>query len=246
MRLKILVMPFSILFSLIVVIGFVKPDITVLQDKRVVLDTKTSQSQGMTTLLTNIASLTSSLDDQPESEKLVSRYLAQELDQERIVDMFNYLAAQSGVFVSSMSMKETVVKSPKEEQISPDTGLPIATSTKPKVKAYVTMVEVKGGYEGIKDFMSRVSHMNRYHKILDFSIESAGGDTEAEAGVLIGRLQTQFDYFPLQKLDSALNVPIFLRGEFDSTQLTSLLNWVNHTVPPLMSPDAGKANPFQR
>lgn len=238
-------MPFSILLSLIVVIGFVKPDITVLQDKQVVLDTKTSQSQGMTTLLTNIDSLTSSLDDQPESEKLVNRYVAQELDQERVVDMLNYLAAQSGVFVSNMTMRETVVKSPKEEQLSPE-GLPIVTSAKPKVKAYVTTVEVKGNYAGIKDFMNRVAHMNRYHKILDFSIQSATGDTDAEAGVLIGRLQTQFDYFPLQKLDSALNVPIFLRGVFDNTQLTSLLSWVNHTVPPLMSPDAGKANPFQR
>lgn len=249
MRLKILVMPFSILLSLVLVIGFVRPDITVLQDKRVVLDTKTSQSQGMTALLSNIETLTSALEDQPESENLLKKYVPQALDQERVVDMFNYLASQSGVFVSSMDMKEAVVKSSKEEQnmaAAAEGVTPPAPSLKPKVKTYIATVEVKGGYEGVRDFLNRVSHMDRYHKVLNFSIEAPVGDSEvATPGVLTGRVQSQFDYFASQNLDSAMSAPVFFKGEFDTNQLMSLLKWISYSVPPLMQPEAGRPNPFQ-
>lgn len=253
MRLKIFVVPFSILVSLILVIGYIKPDITILQERQVLLDTKKSQAESMTTLLSNIDTLTATLDAQSDASGLVNAYVPQAMDQERTIDMFNYLASQSGVFVSGMNMSEVVLKGAADEgAVIPDAPLtgttaPVAVvSLRPKVRAYLAEVEVKGSYEGIRDFLHRVSHMNRYHKILSFSVEAATDESaDATAGVLTGKLQSQFDYFPLQQLESALNVPVFSKDVLNTEELSSLISWVSYSVPPLMRPVTGRSNPFQ-
>ncbi len=56
MRLKILVIPFSILISLILVIGYIKPDITEIQEKKVVLEGKIAQTNNVSTLISHVES----------------------------------------------------------------------------------------------------------------------------------------------------------------------------------------------
>lgn len=253
MRLKIFVVPFSILVSLILAIGYIKPDITTLQERQVLLETKTTQAENMSTLLSNIDTLTTALvGPQSDASELVSAYVPQAMDQERTIDMFNYLASQSGVFVSGMNMSELALKSAAEEgAIIPDastgTTVPVvAVSLRPKVQAYVAEVEVKGSYDSIRDFLQRVSHMNRYHKIISFSVEAATDESaEATAGILTGKLQSQFDYFPLQQLETALNVPVFSKSELNTEEISALISWVSYSVPPLMKPMVGRPNPFQ-
>ena len=241
MRLKILMMPLAILISLIIVIGFVKPKIEVFQEKRVQLDTKKSQVQGMATLLENIKTLTTSLDNESASEQLIDRYLPKELDQERIVDMFNYLAMQSGVLVSGMSMKEvirSVASETSESDVPVDPSLPVVVSSRPKVKAYVGSIEIKGDYVGIKTFLDRVNHMNRFHKILNFSIATPSSTSEADAaGILVARLESQFEYFPAQHYDSALSLPVFSKKELKGNDWMVFQDWVTRktVVPPRQS-----------
>lgn len=249
MRLKILMMPFAILISLVIVIGFVKPEIGVFQEKRVLLDTKETQAQGMDTLLENIKNLTTSLETQSETEYFVMRYLPKDIDQERVVDMFNYLATQSGVLVSNMAMKEVVVSTASD---TPDIGvpldpsLPVVISSKPKIKAYIGSVEVKGDYTGIKAFLDRVNHMNRFHKILKFSVVKSPSTSEEQTpGILIAKLESQFEYFPVQKHESALGLPVFTKKEVGGNDWLLLRDWVKSTVPPLAGSDTGRSNPFQ-
>ncbi len=249
MRLKILVMPFSILISLIIMIGFVKPEIEVFQEKRVLLDTKKAQAQGMATLLENIKTLTASLDNESASEQLMGKYLPEDLDQERVVDMFNYLATQSGVFVSSMDMKEvalSVASDTSDGDIALDPSMPVVVSSKPKIKAYVGSIEIKGDYAGIKTFLDRVNHMNRFHKILKFSISTQSTTSELESpGVLIAKLESQFEYFPARQYNSALSLPVFSKKELKGDDWMVFQNWVTNTVPPMLGSDSGRANPFQ-
>lgn len=257
MSLKILVVPFSIIMSLIVVIGYVKPDIDVLQEKKITLESKTNQSQNMTTLLSNISALSASLDTQSQSESLVNSFIPKDIDQERAMDTFNYLASQSGVFVSIMGMKNVVIKPETKSQAGSDPALAasdpnvaaaeaIASSLKPKVKAYSAEVEVKGNYDGIKDFFNRLAHMNRFHKVLNFTISVPEEDSaDSAAGVLKGTFETQFDYFPALKLDTALNAPVFSKGTFDAAQIGNLFAWIQYPVSPLKEPTTGRPNPFQ-
>ncbi len=247
MRLKILMMPLAILISLVIVIGFVKPQIEVFQEKRVQLDTKKTQAQGMTTLLENINTLTASLEAQSEFERLMGRYLPKDLDQERIVDMFNYLASQSGVLVSDMAMKEVVLKSDASDSDMPlDPSVPVIVSSRPKVKAYVGSIEVKGDYTGIKTFLDKVNHMNRFHKILNFSIATPSSTAEEETpGLLVAKLESQFEYFPAQQYDSALSLSVFSKKELGGDDWVAFQDWVTNTVPPMTGSDSGRANPFQ-
>ncbi|MBP7060375.1 MAG: hypothetical protein KBA91_00155 [Candidatus Moranbacteria bacterium] len=254
MRLKILVVPFSIIFSLILVIGFIQPDITTLQEKRVSLDTKTTQAQSMTTLLSNIDALAIALDNQQSSEKVVGIFLPQTLDQERAIDTLNFLASQSGVVVSDMNMQElqiidanSVAIEAQPPILNPDgTVAPPVPNFRPKVKSYTASISVAGSYENIKDFFNRVGHMNRYHKIRQLNIEVPSSDVpDAVPGQLKAILETQFDYFPGQKIDSALNIPVFASNQFASDKLNMLLKWINISVPSLSKPDTGRQNPFQ-
>lgn len=247
MRLKILMMPLAILISLIIVIGFVKPEIEVFQEKRVQLDTKKSQVEGMATLLEHINTLTASLDSQSTFENLMGRYLPKELDQERIVDMFNYSATQSGVLVSSMAMKEVASSvAATDADMLLDPSVPAIASSRPKIKAYVGSIEIKGDYAGIKTFLDRVNHMNRFHKILNFSITTPSSTSEEEpSGLLVAKLESQFEYFPAQRYDSALSLPVFSKKELGGDDWTAFQNWVTNTVPPMAESNSGRANPFQ-
>lgn len=249
MRLKILMMPFAILISLVIVIGYVKPEIEMFQEKKVLFETKETQARGMTALLESIKNLTTSLEAQSETEYFVAGYLPKDIDQERVVDMFNYLASQSGVLVSNMAIKETAVGTVGDTPdigVPSDPSLPVVTSSKPKIKAYIGSVEVKGDYAGIKVFLDRVNHMNRFHKILTFSIAKSPSTSEEEIpGILMARLESRFEYFPMQKHESALGLPVFSKKEVGGSDWSLLQNWVKSTVPPLVGSDTGRPNPFQ-
>ncbi|MFZ3031739.1 MAG: hypothetical protein WA082_01765 [Candidatus Moraniibacteriota bacterium] len=250
MSLKILVVPFSILLALIIVIGFIKPDIGVVQEKKNLLMVKETQSKDMGTLLDNISALTASLDEQSTSESLLGSYIPQTLDQERVIDMFNYLAAQAGVSVSVMAMQDVMFKVEEEPIIDPativDGSVAPVPPAKPQVKAFSASVKVTGDYARIKDFFHRLAHMNRFHKIQSFSLGVTPVDQgDGDASSLTGLFVSQFDYFPASKVDTAVNAPVFLKGTFDMTELDTLLAWISYPVSPLGEPATGRPNPFQ-
>lgn len=247
MSLKILIVPFAIIMMLVLTIGFIKPDIGVMEEKKLTLSTKQDQSANMTTLLGNIATLARDLDNRQESEKFVNTYLPKSLDQERVIDMLNYLAGQSGVSMAGVIFKDVSVKSFEAETLVAADGSELPSSHAPKIKTFSTEVSVNGNYENIKDFFNRVAHMNRSHKTESFAIKAVKETTGKgePTTTLQGMLVANFDYFPVQKVGSALLMPIFSRGELDITQLTKTLSWVTATVPPLASSATGRPNPFQ-
>lgn len=251
MSLKIVVVPFSILLSLTIVIGFIKPDIETVQEKKNLLMAKETQSKDMGVLLDNISALTASLDEQTESEALLGAYIPQTMDQERAIDMFNYIASQSGVVVSTVEMSDTKIKIPEEElmvdQELVDAEASLTAPVKPKAKAFSASVKIGGNYASMREFFHRLAHMNRFHKIQNFSVKvRPENDTEgASTDNLIGTFNSQFDYFPPSHLDTALNVPVFLRGTFDTTELDAIRDWISFSVSPLKQPATGRANPFE-
>lgn len=256
MRLKILVIPFSILISLILVIGYIKPDITEIQEKKVVLEGKIAQTNNVSTLISHVESLSTDLASRSDDQQFVEAYLPQEMDQERVIDMFNFLAGQSGVLVSIMSMKEIQPKVVVEETIQVVAGTPMITDgssvpvpqVKPKVKAYSALVEVRGEYTNIRDFFNRLAHMNRFGKMENFSMVTNDDTLEAEAvgpTLIKGVFQAEFNYFPMQKVGTALNIPVVNKGAFSDDELSTLRSWVESIVSPLENPTTGRPNPFQ-
>ncbi len=259
MRLKILMVPFAILISLVLGIGFIKPDITIMQEKQAILETKLGQSNNMTTLLNNIAALGNDLDSQTESESFLADYLPKTIDQEKVIDKFNFLANQSGVFLVGISFKEAERKEAEIAPVEPvsaplvtggDIGVPLAPVAQPVItQSFASEVTVKGSYDNVKDFFTRVAHMNRYHQTRKFSLavfHETGDESDSDgASTLVGIFEADFDYLPSHKVASALGEPVFMRSTLDTSSLSTVLSWVTNTVPALQSPLTGRPNPFQ-
>lgn len=247
MSLKILMIPFSILMILVLSIGFIKPDFSLMQEKKVIYATKLQQQQNAQMLLDNIGALTSSVESQKEAEKFLEDYVPKDLDQDRVIDMLNFLAGQSGVVADGIALE----KAEKEEVVDESTlldeaGVPIVPPYAVKTGTYSAKVTVRGHYENIKEFFGRVAHMNRLHKTRDFSIKtSEKSDETADASILEGSFRADFDYLAPRPVESALNVPVFSRGTFDTNPLGVVSQWVTNTVPLLEKPGTGRANPFQ-
>ncbi len=249
MGLKLLVIPSSILIMLVAIIGFVKPDLTTLEEKKDLYEAKLDQSRNMSALLSNINSLTASLNSSDENERFVQNYFPKKIDQGRVIDMFNFLASQSGVVVSIMDLAEVEKESIPTEEVFVDPAALVPPVPVVSPKSFSVIVTVGGQYENIKDFFQRVAHMNRMHKTQNFSIatpeKDQSGEEKTDTGTLVGKFEANFDYFDVVKVENALSVPVFARERFDTTHLDVITNWVTSTVPPLEKPDTGRANPFR-
>ena len=246
MSLKILMIPFSILMILVLSIGFIKPDWSLMQEKRVMYAGKLQQQQNAQTLLDNIGALTGSVESQKEAEKFLEDYVPKDLDQDRVIDMLNFLAGQSGVVAEGIALEKKEKEVAAEEPLLDEAGLPIVPPYEVKTNAYSAEVTVKGHYDNIKEFFGRVAHMNRLHKTRDFSIGSLDTNDETiDPSILKGSFRAEFDYLTPRPVESALNVPVFARGTFDTSPLAVVSTWVTNTVPLLEKPSTGRANPFQ-
>lgn len=254
MSLKTFTIPLCILTLIVLGVFYIKPDIDALSEKKLLLETKKAQAANMAMLLANINALSSELDTRKESERFVKSYLPEHLDQEVVMDMLNFLAVQAGVFPDLITLQEITDNSVPEEVIDPVTGSLVA-STKIKPKSYSATVQVKGDYSGIKTFFDRVAHINRFHKTKSFSLtaedsaaDTASSDTASAPVLLVGTFMMDFDYFPVKKVDSALNIPIFSRATLNTEPLDAVMTWVTSKVPPLESGNisgAGRPDPFR-
>lgn len=247
MSLKILMIPFSILMILVLSIGFIKPDWSLVQEKRAVHATKLTQQQNAQMLLDNISALASSVESQKEAEKFLEHYVPKDMDQDRVIDMLNFLAGQSGVVADGITLEKVEKEEAIDESLLVDEmGLPIIPPYAVKTSSYKAEIAVRGHYENIKEFFGRVAHMNRLHKTRAFAIgKEESNEESSDPGILKGTFQAEFDYLTPRPVESALNVPVFARGTFDTNPLAAVSTWVTNTVPLLEKPGTGRANPFQ-
>lgn len=262
MSVKLLMIPFSIIMVLTIMIGFIKPDIGLLQEKKSAYATKLDQAKNMSDLLNNIDALVAELENKKLAEEFIMDYFPKKIDQGRVIDILNFLASQSGVAVVIMGVEEVE----KDEAIVEEamqntlpivsgeldaTGVPIVpvVSHPIKLKTFSAQVTVKGRYENIKDFFQRLAHMDRMHKTRYFYLEaqekSDDPDKADETGILVGGFEADFDYFEARPGQNALYVPIFSRGTFDMKAFETMSQWVTEEVPLLEKPETGRPNPFQ-
>lgn len=259
MSLKILMIPFSILMILVLGIGFIKPDYAAIGEKKALYAAKLAEQENIRMLMGNTDTLTRTLEGEKEAEDFLQYYIPQDTDQDRVIDMLNFLAAQSGVLTDGITItpveedaealaaEEAAALAVVDPNAVPVDGAVVLPPYKVKTRAFSADVTVKGKYENIKEFMGRVAHMNRLHKTRSFSITA--GDTEGESeeasDILTGKFQADFDYLVPRPVESAVNIPVFTQGSFNLASLKTLSEWVTNRVPVLEKPTTGRPNPFQ-
>jgi hypothetical protein len=260
MRFKIFLLPFFIVAALVLVIGYIKPDFDVVMTKREEITSKEAQVANMKAVLENINSLNNSLDTEQEAEQFMYRYLPKSLNQEQVVDAFNFLALQSGLVITEMGLKlpqekiieEQLIDSSARSFVAGGKALDSSNASVPilpvKAKTFTLKGSVTGPYANIRDFFDRLAHIERFQDVRLFSIEASKKTEAGKASVsdnLIGTFEAEYGYLPPKPIASALNMPIFLQSNFDFSNVNILLSKITSPVPVLEKGTTGKPNPFQ-
>lgn len=246
MRLKVLIPPFFIVMTLILLIGYMKPDLDVLQAKKADILAKEDMVRNMDSVIANADALNNSLDAQQNLENFSYRYLPSTQNQEQVIDAFNFLATQSGMIITKMELKQPI-RSSGTVSMEGDGGSPDAAATAllSVAKTFIFSGSVTGSYENIKAFFNRLAHTERFQKVNFFSIVTDSGTDPLDTNRLIGTFEAEFGYLPPVPRVSALSVPIFRNSEFDFSNVKKLLEQTTSVVPTLEKGQTGKPSPFQ-
>ncbi|MFZ1720847.1 MAG: hypothetical protein WAU28_05920 [Candidatus Moraniibacteriota bacterium] len=280
MSLKVLFIPFSLILVLVLSIGYIKPDYDAFLVKGMSVDAAQQQLNQMEQRLGNIKAIsgdfasasTEALGGKNADEVLVDQYVPEVVDQERVVDAFNYLAGQSGILVSSITLEKPPVTAiaPKEEAMSSqailiggagtaNAGVPLdqmitLKATYPEPKVYQATVALSTDYASFLDLFSRIYHMNRENEVKSFSLKK-DAETKDDKGnplpsdTLSGSLVVSFMYYPGLSTTSMQNIealPIFNTAKLDTKAIDAIrMKTVSEVLPPLtVSSFSARENPF--
>lgn len=260
MGLKLLVLPTLIGLSLLLAVMFIRPDVMSILEQRAVEATKQEALAKVEGVEKNIRSMVDSLDEKKETETLVKRYYPERMDQERAVDMVNFLAQQSGVIITGLSVTDQDVKKKSapaatlEEGTAASGEIDILSNTEPVVeppKSYKIDVAVIGAYEGMRGFLERLYRTDRMRTLNTFTIEEmppvTGEENESiPDNFLEGSVSLTFQYAPLRKAGNVLHHPLFQSATLDYTEASRLSDFINSPVSDLSVPQTGRSNPFER
>jgi Tfp pilus assembly protein PilO len=241
MRLKILLVPFFLVMSLILIIGYMKPDFDSIAVKKAAIVTQDGLQAQADTVAANVKSLNNSLDREQESENFMLRYLPMNMNQEQAIDAFNFLASQFGIITLSMDLKKNADVT-VEPIINPD-GTVVESS--PEAKTFLFSGEVLGSYSNIKAFFNQLSHIGRFQKVQVFSIERDAQSAQSKGSTdLRGKFTVDYGYLPKARSVSALTRSIFQRPEFNFAEVAELKDKITK-IPELERGPVSRPNPFQ-
>ncbi len=259
MGLKLLVFPAIISLSLILAVMFIQPDVMSILEQREIESTKQDALSKIEMVAKNIQSMSSSLDSKKEAELLIKRYYPERVDQERAVDMVNFLAQQSGVIVTKISLveQENKKKAPSQshgEGTSGSEEIDILSTTEPAVeppKSYKVDVIVMGTYDGIRGFFERLYRTDRLRVMNFFSIQEISLKTEKEGesipdNFLEGSISFDFRYVAQKRAGNVLHHPLFQSESLDYSTANQLADFINSPVSDLTVPTTGRSNPFEK
>jgi len=262
MKLKILILPFFIIIELVFIIGYIKPNYDAITTKQSEITLQKDALSRVDSVAENIGAIHQALENRSDIVNFIDRYYPKSLDEERVVDMFNYLAQQSGIVVSEVKIKKNVksqvvaVESPLPVVEDETMGVSVVATEAPEepAESYEVTVSVLGAYQNLKDFFTRVYRSDRLHFTKEFSImvrevDVEQAEKEATQGIqsnfLSASVVVDFDYIKEKRVANALNIPMFQSSDFDFKDAEEAKTFVTNLLPPVQSDEVGKANPFE-
>ncbi|MBP7811439.1 MAG: hypothetical protein KA054_01185 [Candidatus Moranbacteria bacterium] len=210
MSLKLLALPFFVICSLVIAIGYIKPEIVLLFEKQRHLKRLQEQSASLDTLSANIklmqeqiATANSDAGSQmTDAEFLRQIYFPATSDIEKGIDQLNFLADQSGIVVSDIQVEDAkkislVAVSPEEEALQTSADLLIAQSDGTQMEevpsvihrtyvpdVFTVTIKTTGSYDAIKDFYARVVQSKRFSfpETVELTLEESEAAVDSEEG----------------------------------------------------------------
>lgn len=256
MNLKLLLFPTLLVLAVFLGVVYIKPDIESILVKREEEEAKREALRSAENIESNIRSLSQSLNGKKEVETLVNRYLPSTIDQERSLDVVNFLAQQTGVAVNGIAMKEnretqTVVVVSETGEADPSQ----AASTERGLespKSYQATIEVMGTYQNLRAFLDRLYHTDRMRAVNNLVMRKPGDSERFQAeqeiipaDFLFANIEIDFFYAASVSGGNALVQPIFQKDTMDFSSINRLVDFVNSPVGDLAPANYGRVNPFE-
>ena len=261
MRLKILFFPFSLSIALAVALLYVKPGIDTAMATRDQLNQKQATLDDLNQKVQNISNLAGDLDAHGEYESLALRYAPNEQKHDRMIDMLNFLATQSGVALTSIDLQK-VAEDKKDPSAVPEPPTPSASMaaamsspmpTQPQTPKVIPLkmvdarLSLTGGYENIKDFLNKLLHSDSFQEFRSVSLSAADKDSSApdsSSDLLSASITTRFSYLPVSGNAATSSPELFTQSKLDFSSLEKLKGFISSPVADLEVGNTGKTNPF--
>jgi len=243
MSFKILLFPLFSLLTLSLIIGFLKPDLDTIIEKKDTIKNQRTLIEDSGSIAKHIDQLTSVVNENLESKKILFTYLPTTFDQDVVIDSFNFLATNSNLFVDEIIFdKGTNVAVNNLTDGDGSSTIP----NKQKVSLVPFTGKVIGSYQDIKTFLSQLTHTNRFQNMNSFSLESKQKSNGTEVSDLLeGTINIDYGYLRGFSVSSAIDVP-FLKNKlsFDLSPITIFKDKMTN-IPLSVVTMFGKENPFK-
>jgi Tfp pilus assembly protein PilO len=253
MSIKRLSFPIFIVVAIFLGVFLVKPAVSSVLEKRQIMSEKETELSVVQSTKQNVEALATSRETllNTDEGKMVYSYLPVSVNQDRIVDTFNYYAMLSGAVVDDMTFEmKHANQSPYFAAELPKANDVLSVPVAPEPDSFTLHANIQGSYQSIKAFMKEVSHPARSYRLVSFSIEKkdagvgANGEPARDSGILTGSFAAEFYYFSENKYPQGYLLPVFTAGQFDLSTVTDLIA-KEKNIPALSDPSVvGRENPF--
>ncbi len=257
MSLKNLSFPIFVIITIFVGVFWIKPSIESIFQKRDSLAFKIRDFDAVLRTQQNLNSLLASRESIADTDagKSILGYLPISISQDRVVDIFNYYAIQSGATINKIVFDAGTKPSASSDALLPDTVNPLSGESEapiaPILDTFTLHADIQGSYDNIRSFLKAVSHSGRSQEIGTFSIAKnksisvdSTGQPVPDNGILSGNIAVTFNYLPLRHYAKGYLLPVFSGGAFDLSAVNAVLA-KEGAIPALVEPgSAGRTNPF--
>lgn len=268
MSLKLLIIPFLIIMSLILSIGYIKGDIVLLLDKMNELTLRKTERNDVDRIQNLIVNMKNELAAEDEKTAFLGDYLPDWSDQERAIDAMNYLASRTGMLLTSVDVEE-IKEVPVEIEPEPAVassldstgasleGAVLLPQPKKFVPAkYTVTVDAVGSYRSTRDYLTQITRSNRFVRLKTIGLgvpetkESQGGQpAPGTVDLLEANFVAEFDYLRPVQIDNAMTYRYIFDSDSSLKRSVSAVGEIMASlkaeIPKLVIPeDAGRENPF--
>lgn len=264
MRIKILIFPVILAIVITICIAYIRPEFQKLKVIRDGIKTSETILAEARQKKDNIEKLKADLAQNKSKEDFVNSYMPIERSDEEIINGFNYLATNSGVSLSDISVeKPAAAKTAASEPAQPASSKDVIFATSadssitdvtgsilnPEIRYTKIKVGISGSYDSIKNFLDQTYKMEMFNKIVAFGVSSGAktdsGETETgNPSALSATIEADFGRMASVVVGKDYSAPIFGKTTFDMSGYNKLDSNVIRKIPAIEVGAKGRSNPF--
>jgi Tfp pilus assembly protein PilO len=258
MKIKILIFPFCLVLSFIVLTMYGKPEFSKIGDIREEIKNKENTLNEIKQRNERIDGLIQNLNANQDKENLVLRYLPSSKEEELIINSVFQSVVNSSTYLSDLGItykKKPFNISSQFKNYQPS-DLSVGSSSDVSSQANDTNINIinanlslVGTYENMKTFLNQIFTMEKESNISSIKIykyQNLDGQAEEEinANNLNMEVFVSFDNIPSLELNKDEVHPVFSKNNFDFSVASDIEKLFNRKINALNVESVGKSNPF--